>query len=232
MITSRSKNCLKLVPFLMALILGGCTAKFEPRITSPGVPKNSLPTASRMRAGVEVSVEEFASPNKSRWAFDAEVGSRGVLPLLVRIDNRGSVSYKVRKHQIRATLAGEPLQPMYGYEAAGQGATRNPTWNALVNTAATGYLGIVLGLPVMVASVQHTNSINRKIEQHFESLELSDSLVKPDDTLTGFVFFKLSGGLKTLENVNIELVLEAEGAENHQSHETLNFSFSLPTLTL
>ena len=86
---------LKFIAFFMSLFLGGCVANFEPRMSSPGSLGSGLPTVSQVKAGLEVSLEEFVSANKSRRAFDADIASKGVLPLLLRVENNGAREYKV-----------------------------------------------------------------------------------------------------------------------------------------
>ena len=128
---------------LAVLIISGCSASFEPRLNSQELLKDGrLPTVKEVRGGLEVSVEEYASPNKSRRAFDTELASYGVLPLLVRVENRGVKNYKVRPSQIRVIQNTEPLVPLYGFEAANEGAMRGYTWHSLVNTVAMGPLAM------------------------------------------------------------------------------------------
>lgn len=213
----------------VGLIFSGCTANFQPNLASHDLMKAGLPTVKEIREGVEVSVEEFVSANKSRRAFDADIAPYGVLALRVRMENNGTKNYKIQREQVKAFLAGQPLPPIYGYEAAGQGATRDYIPYALANTVATGYLGIVLGLPVMIASAQHTKSINQKIERHFESLEFTDKSLKPDETAAGFVYFKLPARLKTVENLIVEVSVETDASEE-ESRKWLIYKFSLPTL--
>lgn len=198
---------------LLSFILGGCTASFEPRLSSLEMTKDRLPTVRKVQAGVEVSVEEFFSPHKSRRAFDADIGSYGVLPLLVRVESKGTETYKIQNHQIRAFLDGEQLKPLYAHEAASQGASRDYVWNSLVNTAAMGPLAMYFSVAGLALSAQQAKSINKKVEHHFESLELQDSPLKPDGVATGFVYFYLPSAMKRLENLTLEVSLESDGPE-------------------
>jgi hypothetical protein len=225
----RLKHRLKLRILATGLLFSGCTASFELRLSSHELTANGLPTVKKVQGGLEVSVEEFASPNKSRKAFDANVVPHGVLPLLVRVENKGTKDYKVEKNQIRAYLNGRTIPPIYGYEAANQGATRSYAWNALVNTAAIGPLAMFFWPATMALSSNHTKSINRKIEQHFEGLEFTDTILKPDETVAGFVYFKVPEGLKKLENLIVELTVETDGYEE-QVGEQRTYKLSIPTL--
>jgi hypothetical protein len=222
---------LKFYVMLMSMILGGCTASFEPRLSSHDLKQSQLATVKEAQAGIEVSVEEYASPNKSRRAFDAEIPAKGVLPLLIRIENKGGEDYKVQRNRVRASLDGKPLEPMYGFEAAELGAKRDPTWNAIVNTAAIGPLAIYFWPATMALSASQTKSINRKIEQHFEGMELTDTVVKPGETLAGFVFFRVPDKRTTLERLMFELTLEMDTSEE-PAKKQITYRFSLPTLEL
>lgn len=223
------KQALRLGWLGVGLLLSGCISTFEPRLYSSDLSKPRLPTAREVKAGVEVSMEEFASPSKSRRAFDAEVAANGVLPLLVHIENRGAEAYKVRRDQITASLDGQPLAPIAGYEAAEIGAARNPILPALVNTAALGPLGMYFGVFTLAASASHTQSVNRRIEQHFESLELTDMIVKPGETTAGFVFFKTPGSANRLDKLVVDLTLEADAPEEANGKQ-LRYRLSSPTL--
>ena len=121
--------------FLMSLAFGGCTAGFDPSLHSPELGMSGLPTVKEVRGGLEVSLEEYVSANKSRRAFDADIASYGVLPLLLHVENNGAREYKVDQSEIKAFIGDQALRPIYGYEAAKQGASREYVGNALINTA-------------------------------------------------------------------------------------------------
>lgn len=221
----------KFILLAMSMIFSGCTASFEPRVSSSDLAKSRLPTAKEIKSGLEVSVEEYASPHKSRRAFDADIAPHGVLPLLLRVENKGTDNYKIQRSQIRAFLGGESLPPLQGYEAANQGAARDYVWNSLVNTAAIGPLAIYFWPATMALSAKHTQTVNQRIERHFESLELTDALVKADETVAGFVYFKLPDKGKSLENLSVEVTVEADLSEEPRGKQ-VTYRFSLPTLEL
>ncbi len=214
--------------FLMSLV-GGCTASFDPSLRSPDLGMGGLPTVKDLREGLEVSLEEYVSANKSRRAFNAEIASYGVLPLLLRVENNGAREYKVNRSEIKAFLGGQALQPIYGYEAAKQGASREYVGKALINTAMWGPLGMLFGLPTIVASASDTREVNKKIEQHFENMEFTGAMVKPNETIAGFVYFGFPGRSKQLENLTVELTVEANGFEERNGKQ-LGYHFSFPTL--
>ncbi|HXG52535.1 MAG TPA: hypothetical protein VNN77_14150 [candidate division Zixibacteria bacterium] len=213
-----------------ALALTSCAATFEPRLQSLESLKGRLPTVRQVQGGVEVSLEEFFTPGKSRRAFDAEVGAAGVLPLLVRVENHGLRSYRLRRDRVAVYRGDEPLLPLEGRLAAAQGAARDAVWNSLVNTAALGPLAIYWGVASLAATASQTQAVNRKIEHHFESLELQDTLVKPDETVLGFAYFSLPRATGPIADLRAEIVLEEEPAENGEER-LLAYQLALPPLS-
>ena len=224
-----AKYFLRFTAFVLSVMLGGCVASFEPEVSSPGAMTGGLPTSTEVQEGLKLSLEEYVSANKSRSAFDADIASNGVLPLLLRVENHGTKQYIVKRDQVRAFLNGQALPPIYGKEAAKQGAARGYVGRAFINTVMLGPLALYFGLPAMVASVAHTRNINKDIEQHFESLEFSDTLLKPDDMAVGFVFFELQGSMKRLENLTVEVTVEADAYEGQRGKQ-LTYKFPIPML--
>jgi hypothetical protein len=79
----------------------------------------------------------------------------------------------------------------------------------------------------IAGSAAHTQSVNRRIQQHFESLQFNDALVKPNQVAAGFLYFKLPGSLDTLEKLIVELKPTEEA-----SGKQLAYKLSLPSLNL
>lgn len=217
------------VIFIYALWTCGCVASFEPEVHSLGELRSGLPTSKEVKSGLAVSVEEFVSANKSRHVFDADVAAHGILPLLVRVENHSTEPYIVQRDQIRASLDGQALLPIYGKEAARQGAARNNVGRALVNTILWGPLAPYFGLPSMVASASHTRSVNKDIERHFEKMEFIDTVLKPGETSEGFAFFQLPGHEKRLEKLQVN-VFAVAGATLGQEGREMTYRLSFPAL--
>jgi len=199
---------------LLALTFSACTSTFEPRMMAGALAAPSLPTAKEVRAGVQVSIEEYFSSHKSRRAFDADVGSSGVLPILIHIENRSAQDYRIERGAIHAAINGNRLADLHGLDAAAIGALRNPAWNALVNTAAIGPMAIFFGVGTLAGSASQTQKINRQIEQHFERMELPERILKPTESANGFVFFRMPAATSSLENLALELTLKADPVES------------------
>jgi len=202
----------RITTILMSLIISGCVANFEPRLSSLDTVGSGLPTVKQVQAGLEVSIEEFASANKSRRAFDADIASKGVLPLLLRVENNGAREYKVDRNEVKAFLGGQALVPIYGYEAAKEGATRDYVGRALVNTAMLGPLAMYFWPVTMGLSAQHTRNINQDIERHFEDME-----------------FTGANKSEQLEDLTVELTVEANGYEERNGKQ-IAYKFAFPTI--
>jgi hypothetical protein len=198
-------------------------------MTGGAVGAPHLPTARAVQAGVEVSLEEYFSSQKSRRAFDADVGSSGVLPILIHVENKSGQDYRLERGAMRASINGQPLVNLHGLEAAEIGALRNPAWNALVNTAAMGPLAIYFGVLAVAGSATQTQKINRQIEHHFERMELEDRVVKPNETATGFVFFRMPANRGNLDGLTLNITLEPELLGDHTG-KSLVYRFDLPAL--
>ena len=94
-------------------------------------------------------------------------------------------------------------------------------------TLAAGPFAILLWPATIGGSAAHTASVNRRIEQHFESMRFTDSSLKPNQNAVGFFYFKLPSGVKKLENLRVEVTPTEE-----QTGKELSYKFSLPTLDL
>lgn len=218
-----------MIPPLIGLFLSGCVARFEPRMTGGAIGAPRLPTARAVQAGVEVSIEEYYSSQKSRRAFDADVGANGVLPILVHVENKSGQDYRLERSAIRAMWNGQPLANIHGLDAAEIGALRNPAWNALVNTAAMGPLAIYFGVLAIAGSASQTQTINRQIEHHFEQMELAERVLKPNETATGFVFFRTPGNVGNSDGLTLDITLEPELLGDHTG-KSLVYRFAMPVL--
>jgi len=211
---------------LTALIFSGC-ATFEPGFRAQDMTGPRQPTAKKVQQGLDVSVEEFVTPEKSRQAFDADIAPYGILALLVRVENGGNDNYRIQRNQIKAFLGEQSLSPLSGKEAAGQGANREYVGKALGWTVATGPFAILLWPATVAGSATHTRSVNRRIEQHFVSLSFTDALIRPNQVAAGFAYFKLPDGVKKLQNLTVQVE-----ASNEQNGNKITSKLSLPTLEL
>jgi hypothetical protein len=209
---------------LFSLTLFGC-ASFEPGIQYRDLSRNRVPTAAESQKGLDVSFEEFVSAKKSLLAFDADIAGNGIMALLINLDNKGGNVYRIPRSQLNASFDGEPLERLDGKEAATQGASKDYASRALGWTMATGPFALLLAPLTLTGSSAHTAEVNRTIEAHFAALELPDALLKKNQTISGFVYFKLPFGLTTLENAMLEIA-----PIDDQTGDKLFFKFALPAI--
>jgi len=207
-------------------MIAGC-ASFEPGLRYQDLTRPRQPTVKEVKQGLEVSVEEFASQRKSRQAFDADVAPSGILPLLLKIENNGTQTYRIPEYAVTAYLGNEKLGIVGGENAAGESANSEYAGKALGWTLAAGPFAILLWPVTIGASAAHTASVNRRIEQHFESLRFNDALLKPNQTAAGFMYFKLPRGVSKLEKLRLEVSPSEENSSNK-----LEFILPLPTIDL
>lgn len=204
----------------------GC-ASFEPGLRQQDLLRPRQPTAKATQKGLDVSLEEFVTPSKSMQAFEAVVASYGVLSLLVRLENNSRINFKLPRGNVRAILDGDPLPSLLARDAAMQSASKGYGSNAMAWTLATGPFALLLAPLTLTASSAHTASVNKNIEGHFGTIELPDVLIRQNDAIAGFVYFKLPLATWKLEN----LVVEIEPIDDDNG-DKLSYKFSLPVLDI
>jgi hypothetical protein len=221
------RRALSKITILAICLLFNACASFEPGLRYQDLMRPRQPTAKQEQEGLEVSIEEFATAQKSLQAFDADIAPYGILPLLLKVNNGGSQSYRLREHEVNVFLGNESLASISGDKAASQSANSEYAGKALGWTVATGPFFILLWPATIAGSASHTAAVNRRIEQHFESMRFNDSLLRPNQSAAGFLYFKLPSGIKRLENLRVEVTPSEE-----QTAKRLSFSLSLPTLDM
>jgi len=146
---------------------------------------------------------------------------------LLKANNGGTQTYRLREQEVNVYLGNDSLASLSGEKAAGQSANSEYVGKALGWTAATGPFFILLWPATIAGSASHTAAVNRRIEQHFENMKFSDSLLKPNQSAAGFLYFKLPPGIKKLDNLRVEVTPSEE-----QTAKQLSYSLSLPPLDL
>lgn len=216
----------KIIPILTSLIFGGC-ATFNPGLGRQDLTRARPATVQEAQEGLQVSIEEFASAEKSERAFDADVASYGVLPLLVRVENKGTETYRVSQGAIAASLNNQPLPLVHGGEAASQAATREYVGKTLGWIVLTGPFLVVSGPLSLIAVPAHTHTVNTRIKNHFANLEFRDGLLKPNQSAAGFLYFKLPENVTRLENLTVRL----EASEEKDGKKLL-YELAIPSLEI
>ena len=208
------------------LLSVGC-ASFEPGLRLQELNAPRQPTVKAVQEGLEVSVEEFVSTEKSLMAFDSDLSSYGVVALLIKIENGGSEKYVAKRDDIKAFLDGQALTPLIAREAASQAATSEYVGKALGWTVAAGPFAILLWPVTIGASAIHTQGVNKRVIQYFEGTKYQDALISPKQTATGFVYYKAPEGINRLENLIVEADITGES-----SAKKLSYRLTLPPLQL
>lgn len=214
----------KVLSILVLFAFGGC-ASFEPGLRLQDLHRPRQPTAKATQESVEVSVEEFISPNKSQMMFDTDLAAQGVYAFLMRVENGGSGKYTARRADIKASMKGQPLTALMPREAATQAATSEYVGKALGWTIAAGPFAILLWPFTIGASAVHTHGVNKRIEAYFDASSFQDALLAPKQTALGFVYFKLPEDNKNLEQITVETEIMEEG-----SGEKLSYKLDIPSL--
>jgi hypothetical protein len=218
------RTLVKIFVFAVPLMFISC-ASFEPGLRYQDLTRPRQPTVKETQQGLELSIEEFASKNKSQQAFDADIAPYGILALLFKAENGGTKTYQIQQQTISAYLGDESLPSISGERAASQGANSEYVGKALGWTALAGPFALFLWPATIAGSAAHTTAVNRRIEQHFESMRFNDAVLKPNQSAAGFLYFKLPAGVNKLENLRVEATPSEEGTGDRLSYKLL-----LPTL--
>jgi len=220
------RNLSKIAVLVIGLQSIAC-ASFEPGMQYQDLLRPRQPTVKEQQAGLEVSIEEFATPTKSQQAFDADLAPHGILALLLKVENGGTQNYRVHADAVSVYLGDQLLPSISGQKAAGEGATSEYAGKALGWTVLTGPFAILLWPATIAGSASHTAAVNRRIEQHFESMRFNDALLKPNQSAAGFVYFKLPSGTSKLEKLRVEVAPVEESSGNK-----MIFALSIPTIDI
>lgn len=219
------RTCLGFVVGL-AIVAIGC-ASFKPTTSVLDLLKAQQPTVRQTNANFEISVEEFASADKSRKAFDTDLIPHGVLPLLLRLDNRGTSNVLVTEKDVTANLNGQALPQIPGIDVAREAAARDTAGRATAWTLVMGPFALIFWPVTISVSALHTKDVNQSIDDHFQNFDMGRVLVKPNQIAGGFYFFGLPAGARVLD----KLVLEVQAKEVEHS-TPLKFTLAFPRLEL
>jgi hypothetical protein len=212
-------NILKGLIFFITFLFVGC-ASYIPSLVkldtfSPNVNK-------QMKGDLCVWIEEYATPEKCEKIFDTNLFEKGVVPLLISIQNNGEHPYEVKSTDI-VIREGDTLAKILTPEEAATRAKRNAIGRAL------GWSMIVpiISIPIAVAaSADHTSKVNKRIVQDFVMKGFHDGVIMPNKELSGFLFFELKKERKDLSGLSLEMT-----ARNQLMGEVITITSPLPNLT-
>jgi len=215
------------------MLVSGC-ASFKPALDQQALLGGTrIPTTEQTIEGVTLSIEEFATPAKSKLDFDSEVASSGVVPLLIRIENKASSTLKIPAEAVKVYIENQPLSRLTGEKAAREAATRDYVGKALGWTLLA---GMFVAPAAFVGSIVHTRNVNSRIIQDFETLEFTSSIARPNEPVGGFVYYQMPGDTKLLQKIaetkaiqNLRVELTATG---EQEGPSVRFDVPLPVIDL
>src|SRR5688500_9397974 len=165
--------------FLAITVLTCSCARFQPTLDQKVLFGGTrIPTVVQTQEEITVSIEEFPSADKSKHAFDSDVVSSGVLPILFRIDSKSDAVFKIPAGAIKAYIDNQSLSVLDGETAAKQAATRDYVGKALGWTLLAGPFAILAWPGTIVGSAVHTRNVNSRIVKHFETLEFKGAMVR------------------------------------------------------
>lgn len=209
---------LSLTAFFISLIFTGC-ASYAPSLVrlNPSGPNVKKET----KGDLSLYLDEYATPEKSERAFDTDLATQGVLPLMILVENNGQQPYEVKSMDIvvRGDTALKGLSPEETAGRAGRSAVgRALGWSLIVP---------IISIPVAVAaSAIHTNKVNEQIVRDFAAKWFPDGVIMPNKELSGFLFFELEEGRKDLAGLTLEMA-----AKNVGTGEVVKISTPLPNAT-
>ena len=223
--------------FLAIIVLTCSCARFQPTLDQKVLFGGTrIPTVVQTQEEITVSIEEFASADKSKHAFDSDVVSSGVLPILFRIDSKSDAVFKIPAGAIKAYIDNQSLSVLDGETAAKQAATRDYVGKALGWTILAGPFAILAWPGTIVGSAVHTRNVNSRIVKHFETLEFKGAMVRSNQPVSGFLYYQVPtdgkflqslAESKRLQNITIEIVAMPE-----QEGRNISFNLPLPTIDL
>jgi len=226
------------IAIVLAVMVSICgCARFQPILDQKALFGGTrIPSIVQTRDGITVTIEEFASADKAKHAFDSDVVSSGVLPLLFRIDSKSDAAFKIPVESIKAYLDKQPLTVLKGETAAKQASTRDYVGKALGWTILAGPFAILAWPGTIVGSAMHTRNVNSRIVRHFETLEYKGAMVRTNQPVSGFIYYEVPTDSKTLQslaetkslqNLTVEIVAvpELEG-------QNVSFNILFPNINL
>ena len=220
----------------VTLLSFGC-ARFQPTLDQKVLFGGTrIANLVQTQEEITISVEEFASADKSKHAFDSDVVSGGVLPLLFRIESKSDAVFKVPAGSIKAYIDNQSLGALDGETAARQAATRDYVARALGWTILAGPFAMLAWPGTIVGSAVHTRNVNSRVIKHFEILEFKGAMVRPNQPVSGFVYYQVPtdgkflqslAESKRLQNLTVEIVVLPE-----QEGQNVTFKLLLPPIEL
>jgi hypothetical protein len=169
-----------------ALLPAACAPTPPPAArAAPGEPDAAAAAAADR--GVTLRAEPLATPARQREALGNDLSRRGVVALLVRVENGGPVTIDLRardlaleRNEARIRAAGPAM--IGGMIGEGAGVTA-------AGLAGAALLGVPGGLLASAAAGESNRQAMRSQSEAFAAIGLRDGPVPPGGSASGYVFF-------------------------------------------
>ena len=150
----------RVVPILLVLLLLGCTAS-HPVVQMPNYESDVYPL-SQTRAGITIGIDEITRPERAERYFGADLVKDGIVPISIAVSNHGKERVIVKPSDILLHRGKDVIDPL------------------------------PLEFVVATARRQHQffrSKTEKEVAKFFESATFKETLVKPNDTYRGVMFF-------------------------------------------
>jgi hypothetical protein len=197
----KKQTFIKGLLMLMALSFAGC-ASYSPSLvrldtTGPGLSKKA-------QGELTVYIDEYATEEKCKRAFDTNLVNDGVLAILLLVENNGAEPCDVKAADISVCDDVACLKPLAPEEAAGKAKKsavgRAIGWSMIVP---------IISIPIAAAaSASHTSSVNKQMAQDFAAKSFQDVVVMPYKESSGFLFFHLDEKREDLQGLHLRMTFK------------------------
>lgn len=181
---------------IFILIITSCSAVEIKKVTAQ---KANFYKYTSEKAGLKISVDPYREENRLQECFGCNLLSRGVLPVLVVIENQnaedGYILLKEKSGLVMKNTNSENNIPTNSYNTNELNkAEKNLTTFAIVGGIPL-MLVPVAALPAIIAvglSLQHKAQNEREIKRNYEEKKLLDKTIYQGGSDAGFLYFSLN----------------------------------------
>lgn len=177
----------------VAFLGGGCTAKKLPAYPTHPV---SAYRYTQVKDGLAVAISPLFNPQESETYFDTDLVSRGIVAVLVRVENQSAPStFLVLKERFALRTGQREESQVSGREQIKPGFLEDAlqVGNQLGAGGGQGALLLVPLIPVFIVAEKmhvHEERVRRKLLIE----EFQTKTISPGEETHGFVYFPLPSG--------------------------------------
>ena len=195
---------------LASALPASCAAPTLPP-AAPSAPPGPAETAPMAGTGaITLRAEPVVDPDRQRQAFGTSLAQRGIVAVLVAVENRGAVSVDMRVRDLFLEVETSRIRStspamVGGMIGEGSGVT------------AAGFAGAaLLGLPGMIAATAAASDANQR-NLHaqataYEAIGLRDGILQPGARVQGYVFFTPPASMGAFDAARLILRVRSPGS--------------------